>query len=629
MPPKILIVEDESIVALDLQARLRRLGYHVIGTAATGDEAIKLADDGRPDLALMDIRLKGGMDGIEAAQHLRAKFNTPVIYLTAHADDATLQRAKTTAPFGYLTKPFEERELHSTLDMALYKIEMEGRLRRQAAQLEQIVTTVPDGIALLDADYRLVLANPKAQDFLFTLSGASIGDIVDRLGEQPISQWFHTKNDRKWHEIALTGSRQRIFEAIAMKVNPTSDEAPRENALSDYLLVIREVTAEREVQQRVQLQARLAAIGQFSAGIAHDFNNIISSIIMGSEVIQMMEPNLPSKLNDRLESISHQASRASDLIKQILDFSRASPIQMQRIDLTQPLKEQIEMLKRMLSENIRVEFSIPTEPCWIMGDPTGILQVLMNLVLNARDALPLGGVLCVDVSQVSGEKTELTHLQPQGEWVRISVSDNGTGIRPDVLPHIFEPFFTTKGPGAGTGLGLAQVYGIVQQHGGHVSAESKWGQGSTFSVYLPALHPASSSKMNSAGEEAARPHGKMQTILIAEDNLDARQSMSEILDLLNYRVLAASNGREALTILEAPGTQVDLLLSDLVMPEMGGMELLRELKLRKIDVKTIVMTGYSSEETRAGLRELPISGYLNKPIDVDLLSQCIEEVLLK
>src|SRR5690242_10206984 len=187
-PAKILIVEDESIVALDLQERLTRLGYQVIGMATSGGEAICLAEAWHPNLVLMDIRLKGVMDGIETAQELRARFNTPVIYLTAHADDATLQRAKTTEPFGYLTKPFEERELHAALDMALYKIQMERRLQRQATQLQRIVTIIPEGVALLDADHRLIMVNSQAEAFLAILAGAAVGDIVGRLGEQAIEQ---------------------------------------------------------------------------------------------------------------------------------------------------------------------------------------------------------------------------------------------------------------------------------------------------------------------------------------------------------------------------------------------------------------------------------------------------------
>ena len=627
-PTRLLVVEDESIVALDLKARLNRLGYSVIGTAASGEEAIKLAEDGRPQLVLMDIRLRGDMDGIETAQILRARYNIPVIYLTAHADDATLQRAKTTEPFGYLTKPFEERELHSTLDMALYRMELDRQMQRQSAQLERIVFAIPEGVALLDADFRLEIANPQAQDFLQILSSVAVGDIVEHLGTYPLAHLLHAEEDPHWCEIVVGTADPRIFEVIVMQVSAKQERISPQEALSSYLLVIREVTAERELQQRVQLQDRLAAIGQFSAGIAHDFNNIVSSITLSSQVIRMMEPNLSPKVTDRLESIVREAARASDLIKQILDFSRASSVELQPMDLTPRLKDYVKMLERMLPESIRLELSLPTGPCWIVGDPTGILQVLMNLVLNARDALPLGGVLLLDVAQISGEKLDFASRQPQDEWVQINIADNGTGILPDVLPHIFEPFFTTKGPGSGTGLGLAQVYGIVQQHKGYIRVDSKWGQGSTFSVYLPALHPSASLGTHPPAEETDLVHGGMQTILIAEDNLVARQSMTEILDLLNYHVLTAANGREALTILEQPENRVDLLLSDLVMPEMGGMELLRELKQRKIDVKTIVMTGYSSDETRTGLRELPISGFLNKPIDVASLSQCIEQALL-
>jgi two-component system, cell cycle sensor histidine kinase and response regulator CckA len=612
---KIMIIEDESVVALDLQARLNRLGHQIVGIGNSQDDALRLAASWHPDLAFMDIHLRGVTDGVEIAQQLRSSYNIPVIYLTAYADDITLQRAKITEPVGYLIKPFEERELHSTIEMALYKIQVERKLQEQAARLQQIVSTVPEGVALLDDNRCVVFANTQAEDFLSLLADAKIGDIIERLGELPVEELLNTED---WHDIILGTSKQRVFEAIAKPANPIKSIDSFNDQASDWVLVIREVTAEREMRHRAQAQDRLAAVGQLAAGIAHDFNNILLSITLGTDVIQMMEPNLSPKAQDRLEIISQQARRASDLIRQILDFSRTSAMEMKPFDLVPLLKELTEMLERMLPESVRLELVSPTTSHMINGDTTRIMQLLVNLSLNARDAMPNGGELRIE-AQLSGDQ----------QWVQIKVIDSGEGIHADVLPHIFEPFFTTKSPGKGTGLGLAQVQGIIQQHNGYIRVESELDRGTTISIYLPALPSQPQSQVESGNHDNEPTQGNQQTILIVEDNIPVQQSMFEILSLLNYQVFTAANGHEALSILEQPDVNVDLIVSDLVMPEMGGLELCRKLRQNQNDVSIIIMTGYLSDEVLKELKSLMIIECLNKPLELDDLSRAVQGALLK
>ncbi len=625
--PKILIVEDESIVALDMQTRLNRLGYEVVGISDSGLEAIEMAGNHQPDLALMDIRLRGTMDGVETANQFRTRYDIPVVYLTAYADEQTLKRAKVTEPLGYLVKPFEERELHSTIEMALYKIEMDKRLQAQTARLQRIVSTVPEGVALLDANHRLVLVNPRAEAYLADLAGVSVGDIVDRLGDTSIEHLLNRSGDESWHEIKIKGSYPRVFEAILSIAQP--DSAPTGNNASEWVLVLREVTAERQIQERIQLQDRLAAVGQLAAGIAHDFNNILASLLLTPYMIQRTEPHLSPKNLERLDSITQLAKRASDLIKQILDFSRASAMEMIPIDLRPLLKELSKMLERMLPEDISFRLIYLPDDYMVKGDSTRIIQLLMNLVLNARDAMPNGGELCVELARVSGDEMHIADISSHNGWLRINVTDRGTGIHPDALPHVFEPFFTTKAPGKGTGLGLAQVYGIIQQHGGHINIDTQLGQGTTFSVYFPALSPLSPVEVHLGVDHTSPLRGNQQTILIVEDNPDVRQSICDILELSNYHILTASNGREALTVIDQLETQVDLILTDLVMPEMGGLELCRELRRKNSTVKVIILSGYISEETLEELKSLAVSDYLRKPIDAEHLVTTIESVWQK
>ena len=625
---KILIVEDEAIVALDIQARLIRLGHQVAGIASSGEEAIRLAEASLPDLALMDIRLRGKMDGVATAHQLRVRFDVPVVYLTAYGDDATLQRAKITEPFGFLIKPFEERELHGTIEMALYKIQMQKRLQQHSAQLQRIISTLPEGVALLDAENRIVMANPRAQEYLMALGGVGIGEVLQKLGDMSTDQLVSVLDHGLWQEIPYAGPPQRTFEATTTSGSGEfAHGAAEENSL-DRLLVIRDVTTERQIQERIRLHERLAAIGQFAAGIAHDFNNIMTTVVIYAELMQTGEPNLTPQSRERLESIVQQAKHATDLIKQLLGFSRASRMEVQPVDIVPLVKEEAQMLQRLIPQNIQLKLVYQPGDYVICGDATQILQVLMNLTLNARDAMPNGGELCIELARCSGEEIPLDDIKADSEWITIRISDTGAGIDPDDLPHIFEPFFTTKAPGKGTGLGLAQVHGIVQQHGGYVYADSCIGKGSTFSVFLPAQTSASTDDVDAATGFSPPVQGNHHTIMVVEDDPVVRQSICELLGAMDYQIFAASNGCEALALLESCEMHVDLILSDLVMPEMGGVELCRELRTRKLDTKIIVMSGYFSQETREQLRPLFIASYLNKPLRAERLFEAIEDALV-
>lgn len=622
MTTSILIVEDESIVALDLEARLSGLGYQVVGIADSSQAALELAETRHPDLTLMDIRLNGAMDGVETAQQLRDRFDIPVIYLTAYADEATLQRAKVTEPFGYLLKPFEERELYSTVEMALYKIANERRFKAHAARLEKIISGLSEGVALLNADGRVELANANACDYLNLLTGVGVGSLVERLGEQPLEEWLSDSADQTRREIRLSGSRQQIFEVTMSPVRLASGAST--STAGEWVLVMRDVTEEREIQQRVQTQDRLAAVGQFAAGMAHDFRNLLTGIVLGAQILKMTEGSLSEASGDRLDNIQKQALRASELIKQVLDFSRASEMLMQPFDLIPVLKELAKMLERLLPESIRLELGYLPGEYRIMGDITRIIQMLMNLALNARDAMSDGGRLRIKLTHVSSTDEAREFLAKHEAWIRCTVSDTGTGIAPDVLPRVFEPFFTTKARDKGTGLGLAQVHGIVQQHGGHIEVESQLGQGTSFSIYLPALSSPASVKDYADSGKPPRAQGNQQAVLLVEDNLVTRNAVREVLELSDYRVLSASNGLEALTIIEQSGNQVDLVLSDLDMPMMGGLELCRELRRNNNHVRIIIFTGYAADETLQELRALAVAEILDKPVEVGQLLRTLE-----
>jgi two-component system cell cycle sensor histidine kinase/response regulator CckA len=391
----------------------------------------------------------------------------------------------------------------------------------------------------------------------------------------------------------------------------------------------------RESEARMMQLDRLAAVGQLTSGIVHDFGNFLTTNIFHMELL-LDDPRLPPELAPTVEAVLNSAHRTAQLARQILDFSRRTTLRAQPIDLAAFINEVTAILRRTLPENIQLVVDVSPEEHVASVDPARMEQVLVNLALNARDAMPEGGELRISLSRVETKPGEslpvvefsLTEMQPMempgGTWVCLSVSDTGTGITEDVQARIFEPFFTTKGE-EGTGLGLAQVYGIVRQHEGHIGLETQVGQGTTFRMYLPACGEEKAEKIPRGMSTA--PRGEGQTILFVEDEEKLREGGRAILELLGYRVLVAANGREALEMYEAariggqPG--IDLVITDIVMPEMGGEALIQQLKKVSPRLRALAITGYTLANELERLKETGILGTIQKPFEVEALAKAI------
>jgi CheY-like chemotaxis protein len=490
-------------------------------------------------------------------------------------------------------------------------------VRQQEQQVREIMNTVPEGVFLLDESGRIILTNPLAQADLQALAGMKEGDTLTHLGDRTLAEILEPPPKGLWHELKAAS---RVFEVIA---RPTAEEAKKQR----WVIVLRDVTSEREIQARSQQQERLAAVGQLAAGIAHDFNNILAVILLYTEMA-LGTPEIPPRLRERLLTITQQSKRASDLIQQILDFSRRTMLERHTMDLLPFLKEQVKLLERTLPENIKIDLGYKPGAFIIDADLTRMQQAIMNLAVNARDAMPEGGKLqitldhpqtpdgihCISCGKVQG-----------GDWICISVSDNGNGIDPDYLPHIFEPFFTTKAPGHGTGLGLSQVFGIIEKHEGHIDVQSHYGKGTSFYLYLPSLMIQQSPKAEPELHSFIRGHG--ETILVAEDEPTTRQALMEGLTLLNYSVICTSDGVEALNQLQQRPGSVDLVLSDVVMPEMGGIALLRALRSGGSSIPVIFMTGHPLQSELDKLLKEGLNAWLMKPPRLRHLATLIAQSL--
>jgi len=393
------------------------------------------------------------------------------------------------------------------------------------------------------------------------------------------------------------------------------------------VLVIKDVTREREIQAQLQQQERLAAVGQLASGIAHDFNNIMAIIVLYAQMGLRATDTSP-RLRERLEIVTQQARRATDLIQQILDFSRQAVLERRPVNLIPFLKEVVKLLERTVPENINIDLICGADEYIVNADLTRLQQAVMNLVVNARDAMPEGGALRIDLSR-SSETNEARCVicggGIEGEWLRLRVTDTGTGIPSDVLPHIFEPFFTTKEAGKGSGLGLAQVYGIVAQHEGHISVTTKIRKGTTFTVYLPELRAHQLEEPAIKTPALVVGHG--ETILLVEDDAVLRVALADSLKSQNYGVLEATNGQEALDMLEKHAGEVSLILSDLVMPEMGGQALFHAIQQRGLTLPVVLLSGHPMENELQDLQAQGLAGWMLKPPDIENLFQLLARAL--
>ena len=518
--------------------------------------------------------------------------------------------------------PEEVRLLTAISDIAanaIQRITLHEQTQEHARRIQQIIDTVPEGVLFLDANQQVVMANPAAQTYLTLLAQAQVGDVLTTLGNRPMAELLREVEPGKpWPQLDFPEA-ERIFE---MAANPLAIGAAAEG----QVVVLRDVTEVHAQERYLQAQERLATVGQLAAGVAHDLNNVLAAIVLYAQMIQMAA-DLPAAHAPRLETIVQQAHHASDLIHQILDFSRNSVMTRYPIDFLLLVQKAVKLFQRTLPENIAISLHYAQENYLIQADATRLQQVIMNLAVNARDAMPDGGDLRLLLQRLvlkADEKPPLPDMVP-GEWIAFTLTDTGAGIRPQDLPRIFDPFFTTKPPGQGTGLGLSQVYGIVKQHDGSITVRSEVGKGTTFTIYLPALGEAEERVAVSEGETLVKGQGEV--ILVVEDKQEVRQALTELLVLLDYRVVAAADGHQALDLYAAHENEIALVLSDMVMPDMGGAELYARLKASYPALKMVITTGYPLYEVGKELLQQGVVVGIQKPFVIGQIARVVREAL--
>jgi PAS domain S-box-containing protein len=788
--PRILIVDDEIIIAREIEARLTAMGYAIAGIASAGDEAVRVAMECKPDLVLMDIVIKGGMDGIDAAEAIRQECQVPIIYVTAYTDEKTLERARLTEPFAYLVKPFSERELKANIEMALYKSRTERRLRKVERWLSETVDELTHAVISTDIEGRITYFNRGAEaitawkrdealgrrvDEVFRLidrtSGATIAyeaaaegpvvsfqedvmlldrsekpvpiqntttvlrDTHDRpmgtvsvfrdptgtrhgamsalnadvalalsqsltlpgmlqLCTESIVRHFHASFARVWVTdqtgeflileasaglyTHLDGDHSRIrvgeFKigriAADQKTHLTNDvfHDPQishpdwarheglvafagypltvdgrllgvmglfsHNELSDVTLdvlasISRTISVgieRKRLEEQLRQSQKSESLGQLAAGIAHDFNNLLTIIASCGELLSTSN-SLNAEDKVLIREIEQASTRASTLTRQLLAFSRKQVTEPTTFDVNDLVVNLEQMLRRLIGEDVELSTALDPSLYKVTADIGQIEQVVLNLVINARDAMARGGRLTIETGNVALDR-EYTQARPEvvtGDYALIAVSDTGCGMPPEVLSRVFDPYFTTKESGKGTGLGLATVFGIVKQWGGHISAYSEPGVGSTFKVYLP-RSAGDLSKTEESGLLATLPEGQ-ETVLVVEDDDSVRGLTIRVLNMCGYNVLEANSGEQALQLAEQHKEPIALIITDVVMPQMGGPQLVERIASIRPEIRVMFMSGYTDDTViRHGILEAK-SHYLEKPFTPRTLAQKVRAVL--
>ena len=632
---RILVVEDERIVAKDLQSQLEKLGYAVPGVASSGAEALQKAAETRPDLILMDIRLKGEMDGVETSQLVRDQFNIPVIYLTAYADENTLKRAKITEPFGYIVKPFEERELRTNIEIALYKHRMERKLRESELWLATTLKSIGDGVITTDSRERVTFMNRVAE----ALTGWKQEDAVGKELTQVLTILHKETRASAKNPVTKALQEGQVVELAMDTVLVSSDgeEIPIADTaapivddkgnLAGAVLVFRDITEHRRVEESLRESHKMEAVGRLAGGVAHEFNNLLM-VIRGYSELLLQRSSANDLVRTNAEEIRKAADRAASLTRQLLAFSRKQVLQPKVLDLNAVVTEVEKMLRRLIGEDIELTAVLDLALGPVKADPGQIEQIILNLAVNARDAMPQGGRLTLKTANVTLDQAYVRqHLgATPGPYVLLAVSDTGVGMDAETRSHIFEPFFTTKGAGKGTGLGLSTVYGIVKQSGGTIWVESAPGRGTTFEIYLPLVEETAASGELHRALPAPTPGGT-ETILVVEDEMSVRKLAAEFLGSNGYRVLEAQDGAEALQVCEEHRAPIHLLMTDVVMPGMSGRELAVRLTGARPEMKVIYVSGYTDDAiVQHGVREEG-TVFLQKPFSLDALARTVREAL--
>ncbi|RJR40202.1 MAG: response regulator [Deltaproteobacteria bacterium] len=659
----ILVVDDRDL-GRELLSTILSYERHRVLEAADGAQALALVRSEHPDLVISDVLLPK-MDGFQFVRELRSDPSisaTEVIFYTAVFDEQeALKLAEECGVSRVLFKPMEPEKILETVSEVLktrgarkisslpaafeqkHQHLLVEKLINQVRELQRseerlILASAAEGFLGLDIEGKHIFVNPAATRML----GYEEEELI---GFPSHLVWHHSRPDGTpcpeeecpLHK-AIKGGVGYYAEEVFWKKDGTSFPVEARNnpivedgeitgaVVTFWDISERQRTEEalRRSEEQLRHSQKMESIGRLAGGMAHDFNNLLT-VINGYTELSLPLLTDDSPLRQNMLEIQYAADRAASLTRQLLAFSRKQVLQPQPLNLNELVASMHNLLKRLIEENFDLKTILGADLGTVNADQGQLEQVIMNLVVNARDAMPQGGKLIIETANVELDDNYVqSHKEVEpGQYVMLAVSDNGSGMSKETQEGIFEPFFTTKEQG--TGLGLSMVYGIVKQSGGHIWLYSELGQGTTFKIYLPRIMRAADAIQPSPVARAQKPGSG--TILLLEDDKIVSKVTRKMLETGGYAVLDASNGREAMDISERHQGNIDLLLTDVVMPEIGGLKAAECLVLQRPEMKVLFMSGHTENAiVHHGILD-PLIAYIQKPFKLfDLLSK-VQEVL--
>jgi PAS domain S-box-containing protein len=625
---RILLLEDFATDAELVESELRKAGLAFMSQrVATQSDYQRALRAFRPDLVIADHNLPqfSGAAALQLAREIAPR--VPFILVTGSLDEETAVEYMKAGAADYILKDRLAR-LGPAVRGALERKRIEQQLREREDYFRALIEQAMDIIAVLDAEGAIRYASPS----VFALLGYTPDELSGRLMLDLLHPDDVDVTLQVFAEGIATGKGGRFLELRLRHKDGTYRilEAVGRYLLDDPLVqgvVInaRDVTERRSLERQFLQAQKMEAVGRLAGGIAHDFNNLLTAILGYVDLLLYGLPTL-SPLRPDLEEIHKAADRAAGLTSQLLAFSRKQVLAMRVIDLNELVTEMDKMLRRLLGEDIDVVTKLEPALGAVRADAGQLEQVIVNLAVNSRDAMPQGGKLTIETRHAELDDSYAREHVPvrPGSYVMLALSDTGTGMSAETMSHVFEPFFTTKEVGKGTGLGLATVYGIVKQSGGYVWCYSEPGQGTTFRVYFPRVDAPVE---EFSARAVAPPRLGSETILLVEDEPALRALARRLLEKHGYTVLEAGTADAAAALARDHVGPIHLLLADVVLPGASGRVLADELLARRADLKVLFMSGYTEDAIVHRGVLAPNTPFINKPFSAEQLAAKVREVL--
>ena len=623
---RLLLIEDSEDDAQLLVHELKRAGYDVRYERVDTEETLTAALNRQTwDLAIGDYSMPQ-FSGMAALRIIQERgLDLPFISVSGTITEEMAVAAMRAGAKDYVTKGHLQR-LIPAIERELRESEARAALRDAEASFATLVEFAPIGIyrsnpagQFLSVNSALVhmLGYDSADEVLQLDMGR---DVYADTAERQRLLDRDTYSDRQYDDVEATWKRKdgRLLQ-VQLSVRAVRNAAGQ---VDYYETFVRDVTDQRRLQQQLTQSQKMEAIGRLAGGVAHDFNNLLTVITSYSDLVyQDLPPDDPRR--DDVDQVRKAADGAAALTRQLLAFSRQQVLEPKVIDLNSVVDNLKKILQRVIGEDVELTTVLAAELAAVKADVSQIEQILMNLAVNARDAMPSGGKLTIETTNADYDPERQQRSDGSSEFVMLAVTDTGTGMDEATKARIFEPFFTTKQPGKGTGLGLATVYAIVTQAGGFIWVYSELGHGTSFKIYLPQVDAVATT---AAVARVDLPRGT-ETVLLVEDAAAVRAVARQVLQRQGYNVLEASDGEDALHLAARYQGTIDLVLTDVVMPRAGGRELAERLLTVRRDTRVLYMSGYTDDSVvRHGILEGGVA-YLQKPFSPEGLARKVREVL--